>query len=378
MPSESRIYLSPPHMDGEERALLLEAFDSNWIAPLGPHVDAFETELANFVGTRHAAALSSGTAGLHLALTILGVGAGDTVACSDFTFAATANPIRYVGAEPVFIDAENRSWNLDPKLLAGELAVQAKAGALPKAVIVAHIYGQCADMEPILKVCGEHGVPVIEDAAEALGATYGGHSAGTLGTCGVYSFNGNKIITTSGGGALVSSDESFVAAARHLSTQARDEAPHYEHTEIGFNYRMSNLLAAIGRGQLNGLAAKVDRRRAVAERYAAHFADIGGVSLMPAPEYGRSSRWLTVVAIDSETHQDGVRRVRRALEAANIEARPVWKPMHMQPVFAACRFVGSGVSETLFAEGLCLPSGSGLTDEQVDRIAELVCETLRA
>jgi pyridoxal phosphate-dependent aminotransferase EpsN len=363
----SRLFLSPPDVGPRERELLLDAFDSNWIAPLGPHVDAFEREFAAFVGVGDAAALSSGTAALHLALLLLGVGAGDDVLVPSLTFAATANAVAYVGARPVFLDSEWATWNIDPALVDEELEVRARAGRpQPAAVIVVDLYGQCASWDQILEVCGRHGVPVIEDAAEALGATYRGRAAGSFGALNVFSFNGNKIITTSGGGMLAGNDAALVERARHLSTQARDPAPHYEHTEIGFNYRMSNLLAALGRAQLEGLPAKVARRRKVNAGYRAAFADDAGIDFLPNAPDGEPTNWLTVITLDDPTP------VREHLEALDIEARPAWKPMHLQPVFADCEMRGGPVAEEIFRRGLCLPSGSSRTDDDVARVVDAV------
>ena len=368
-----RIHLSPPHMGETERALLLDAFDSNWIAPLGPHVEAFEAEFAKKAGVSHAAAVSSGTAALHLALQLVGVRAGDEVLVSTLTFAATANAIRYQGARPVFIDSDRASWNMDPRLLAGELHRLARSNErLPRAVIVVDIYGQCADYEPILAACAQYDIPVIEDAAEALGASYRGRSAGTLGHLGIFSFNGNKIITTSGGGMLVSENAGWIEQARFLATQARDKAPHYQHSQIGYNYRLSNLLAAVGRGQLQRLDARVARRRAIHRLYRELLGGLPGLEFMPEAAYGVCTRWLTCLTIDPEKFGATRTEVQAALEALNIESRPVWKPMHLQPVFAACRNVGGEVSASLFEYGLCLPSGSSLTDEQVALTAECV------
>ena len=368
----TRIYLSPPHMSGEELTLLQEAFASNWIAPLGPHVDAFERELADRVGVAHACALSSGTGGLHLALLNLGVGAGDEVLTSTLTFSATANAITYVGARPVFIDSDDRSWNLDPALLAQELEDRAKKGQLPKAVVTVDLYGQCADYDPILEACARYDIPVLEDAAEALGATYRGRHAGSLGVMGVFSFNGNKIITTSGGGMLVSDRKDWIDRARFLSTQARDPAPHYEHSTIGYNYRMSNLLAAVGRGQLRALGQRVKARRAVFDRYFSALHDLPGLAFMQEPDYGTGTRWLTCLTVDPEAFGATREQIRLALEAKDIEARPVWKPMHLQPVFKNCRVVGGAVAERLFEKGLCLPSGSSLSPNDQDRVIEIV------
>jgi dTDP-4-amino-4,6-dideoxygalactose transaminase len=367
-----RIYLSPPHVGQAERDLLLDAFDSNWIAPLGPHVDAFEKELAALSQVKAAAALSSGTAGLHVALMLSGVEPGDTVFCSSFTFAATANPIRYCGATPVFIDSDAATWNMSPALLEEALRDAAAANRLPKAVLVVDLYGQCADYEPILAACARYGVTVIEDAAEALGATYRGRPAGSFGAMGVLSFNGNKIITTSGGGMLLSNDESLIARARFLSTQARDSAPHYQHSTIGYNYRMSNLLAALGRGQLRSLAEKVAKRRAIFARYQEAFADAPGIGFMPEAPYGTSNRWLSCITVDPEEFGADRETIRVALESADIEARPLWKPMHLQPVFEECRMYGGAVSAGLFERGLCLPSGSSLTREDQEQVIEIV------
>ena len=372
-----RIYLSPPHMGTEERDLLLDAFDSNWVAPLGPHVDAFEAEFAAYTGSRYAAALSSGTAALHLALLIVGVKPGDEVIVSSLTFAATANAITYVGATPVFVDSDSASWNMDPALLAEELEASAKRGKLPRAVVAVDLYGQCADYDRIRAACDRHGVPLIEDAAEALGATYRGKSAGTFGALGIFSFNGNKIITTSGGGMLVSENEAWIQKARFLATQARDPAPHYEHTHIGFNYRMSNLLAAVGRGQLRHLDARVDRRRAHNAAYRAALGSTPGIAFMPEASFGRSTAWLTSITVDPARFGTDRETIRRHLEAHDIEARPVWKPMHLQPVFASCRVRGGEVAGRLFEFGLCLPSGSSLSDEQRATVVETFLATPR-
>ncbi len=368
----ARIYLSPPHMGPSERELLLDAFDSNWIAPLGPHVDAFEREFCEEIGVGHAAALSSGTAALHLALLMSGVGAGDEVFVSSFTFAATANAVTYVGAAPVFIDSDPATWNMDPGLLGEELGSAAKRGKLPKAVIVVDLYGQCADYVPILEACARHGVPVVEDAAEALGASYRGKPAGSFGKIGVFSFNGNKIITTSGGGMLVSDDAAIVERARYLSTQARDPAPHYQHNAIGYNYRMSNLLAAVGRGQLRVLRNRMARKREIFHFYRSVLGDLPGVSFMPIAGYGEPNYWLTCILVDPDL--SGVTRedVRLVLEKANIESRPLWKPMHLQPVFKHCTVRGGSVSEGIFRDGLCLPCGTALTDPELGRVAGIV------
>lgn len=366
----SRLYLSPPHMSGEELSLIAEAFHSNWIAPLGPHVDALEREFAQAVGARHAAALSSGTAALHLAMRMAGVRPGDEVLCSTLTFVASANPIVYEGASPVFVDSSEATWNMDPALLAQELDDAARAGRLPRAVVVTHLYGQCADLDPIQAACARHGVPLIEDAAEALGADYKGRSPGSCGLMGIYSFNGNKIITTGGGGMLVSADAELVKQARFLSAQARDPLPHYEHSQLGFNYRMSNVLAAIGRAQLRVLPDRVRRRRSNFAQYQEALKGTPGISWMPEAPYGSSTRWLTVALIDANAFGATSDDIRVALEARDIESRPVWKPLHLQPLFRGARRVGGRVSERLFATGLCLPSGSQMTSEDVSRVVE--------
>ncbi len=376
----NRVYLSSPHMSGRELQLVQDAFATNWIAPLGPHVDAFEREFAAWVGMPHAAALSSGTAALHLAAMLLGVEAGDEVVCSSLTFSATANAITYCGAQPVFIDCDAVSWNMDPDLLEAELERCARAGKLPRAVLAVDLYGQCADYTRIVPICERFGVTLIEDAAEALGATCAGRPAGSYGRAAAFSFNGNKIITTSGGGMLVSSDEALIKRARFLATQARDPAPHYQHTAIGYNYRMSNVLAAIGRGQLTVLDERVAARRANFDAYAAALGELPGVEFMPEAPYGRCTRWLTCLTIDPVAFGATREDVRLALEAENIESRPIWKPMHLQPVFASCRAVGGAVSAQIFEHGLCLPSGSNLAVADRNRVIEIVgrcCGTVR-
>lgn len=372
MMRSARIFLSPPHLSSHERRFVEEAFESNWIAPLGPQVDAFEAELSERVEGRHVAALSSGTAALHLAMEILGVGPGDEVLVSTLTFAASVNPIRYVGATPVFVDAEFRSWNMDPGLLADELDRRARVGRLPKAVVVVDLYGQCADYEPILAACRRYEVPVVEDAAEALGATYQGRPAGVFGDLAVFSFNGNKIITTSGGGALVSDRKEWIDRARFLATQARDPAPHYQHSVIGYNYRLSNLLAAVGRGQLRVLDERVEARRRNNAFYRERLGHLPGLTFMPEAPGCRSTFWLTCIQIDPKEFGATREDVRLALEEANIESRPVWKPMHLQPVFVRYPVIGGRVAERLFENGLCLPSGSNLTDEDRERVVDVI------
>jgi pyridoxal phosphate-dependent aminotransferase EpsN len=358
-------------MSSQERALLLEAFDSNWIAPLGPNVDAFEKEFAALLGMDEAVALSCGTAALHLALILPGVGRGYEVLTSTLTFAATANAITYVGAKPVFIDSNWGTWNMDPELLAEELRACARRRRLPKAVIVVDLYGQCADYEPIRAACARYEVPIIEDAAEALGASYDGRSAGTFGKLGAFSFNGNKIITTSGGGMLVCDDRQLAGRARFLATQARDPAPHYQHSEIGYNYRLSNLLAAIGRGQLRVLKDRVEQRRANYEFYRDALGDMPGIAFMPEHARGRSTRWLTCITVGADSFGATRDDLRLAMEAENIESRPTWKPLHLQPAFSTCRVRGGAVAEQIFAHGLCLPSGSSLSNEDRARVVKV-------
>lgn len=373
-----RIYLSPPHLGDDEFRLVQEVFESNWIAPLGPQVDAFEREVCELTGAGAACALASGTSAIHLALRLLGVGAGDSVLCASLTFAATANPILYQGAQPVFIDSEEASWNIDPALVETALADAKKSGRLPKAVIAVDLLGQCADYDALNAVCATHGVPLIQDAAEALGATYKGKPAGRQGRVGIFSFNGNKIITTSGGGMLVSDDAELVASARFLATQARDPAPHYQHSTFGYNYRLSNVLAAIGRGQLRVLANRVASRRANEAFYRHALGDIPGVSFMPEAPWGISNRWLSHIQIDSAVAGTTREAVLNVLAAENIEARPLWKPLHMQPVFAGCRAYVNGTAERLFSRGLSLPSGSALTQAELERVAALVRKAIPA
>ena len=379
-------------MSGLEEQCVAEAFAGNWIAPVGPHVNAFEQEFAALVGVDHAAALSSGTAARHLALMLAGVGAGDEVLVSTLTGgplgAASVNPILYLGARPVLIDSEPQSWNMDPALLTETLARKARQGKLPKAVVLVHLYGQSADIAPIKAACARYGVALIEDAAEALGSTYQGRSPGTFSQAGIYSFNGNKIITTSGGGMLVSNDGAFIAHARKLATQARDDAPHYQHSEmalcahfvIGYNYRLSNVLAGIGRGQLRVLEERVQARRRNFDYYQETLGHLPGIAFMPEAPWGRHTRWLTCLTINPDEFGATREDLRLALEAENIEARPVWKPMHcggpLGAIFAAPRglpeAVGGQVAEALFADGLCLPSGSNLTDAELARVVGVV------
>lgn len=377
MTKPPKIWLSSPHMGGSEQKYVKEAFDTNWIAPLGPHVNGFEADLQNYTGVPHAAALISGTAAIHLALILLGVMPGDYVICQSMTFSASANPIAYQGATPVFVDSEPDTWNMSPAHLEKALADLTAQSKRVIAIIPVHLYGMPAKMEEIIDIAHRYGVTVIEDAAEALGSKLHGTPCGAFGTFGVLSFNGNKIITTSGGGALLSNDCGQIDKARFLATQARDNAPHYQHSHIGYNYRMSNVIAAIGRGQMEVLNDRVAARRANFERYEKYFANIVKrgylVTLQPGPAGYFSNRWLTAITIDPFQNKGITREtVRLALEAENIESRPLWKPMHLQPVFANAPFYGDGTSEKLFEDGLCLPSGSNLTEVEWERIISVL------
>lgn len=364
-----QIYLSPPHMSGKELHYINDAFQSNWIAPLGPHVEAFEREIAEYTKAGGAVATSSGTAAIHLALKLLGVSSGDIVFCSTLTFVGSCNPILYQGAEPVFIDCEPETWNMSPDALKRAFHHAVQAGKLPKAVIIVNLFGQSADMAPLLEICGGYGVPVIEDAAESLGATYRGKASGSLGKFGVFSFNGNKIITTSGGGMLVSDDPAALAKARYWATQARDPALHYEHSETGYNYRLSNVLAGIGRAQLAVLEERIQARRSVFARYRSRLGAIDGILFMPEAAYGRCTRWLTALTVDPAKAGISSADIIKELSRQRIEARPVWKPMHLQPLFRNCAYFSHddrSVSDALFEHGMCLPSGSNLTLEEQD------------
>jgi dTDP-4-amino-4,6-dideoxygalactose transaminase len=370
----SRVYLSAPDVGPLEREYLLRAFDGGWIAPVGPDLDAFEAAISELTGWPGAVALASGTAALHLALLQVGVRPGDDVFVSTFTFAATANAVVYCGANPVFIDSDETTWNMSPNLLADALADAARRGKLPSAIVVVDLYGQCAACEEIVPLCRQYEVPVVEDAAEALGATRDGQPAGTFGDVGLFSFNGNKITTTSGGGMFVSPTRTAADRVRYLATQARQRAVHYEHTEVGYNYRLSNLLAAIGRAQLQRLPEMSARRVEINRRYREAFAGLDGVSFMPIADPGWNG-WLTCVVFDDPSVRD---QVHKTLDADDIESRPLWKPMHLQPAFADCRAVVDGTSQRLFEHGLCLPSGSGLSDADVRRVADLVVATVRS
>jgi dTDP-4-amino-4,6-dideoxygalactose transaminase len=370
---KSKIWLSSPHMGVNELKYVNEAFETNWIAPLGPHVNAFENGLQAQTQTKHAAALSSGTSAIHLALILLGVKNGDTVFCQSITFSASANPIAYQGAIPVFIDSENETWNMDPVLLRKALQESRKKNELPKAIIPVHLYGMPAKMNEIIEIANEYGVPVIEDAAEAFGSKLNDKPCGSFGNFGILSFNGNKIITTSGGGALVSDDAEIIEKARFLSTQARDAAPHYQHSHIGYNYRMSNVLAGIGRGQLEVLGDRVNSRRSNYERYKEYFSKHNqagfNIQFQEEPIGYYSNRWLTCILVDPSLNKGLTREnIRLMMETENIETRPLWKPMHQQPIFASSKNYLNGVSDKLFENGLCLPSGSNLSDEEFDRI----------
>ncbi|PFR90094.1 pyridoxal phosphate-dependent aminotransferase [Bacillus cereus] len=376
-----RIFLSPPHMSGNEQKYINEAFEQNWIAPLGPNVDIFEKKIAEYVGVKSAAALSSGTSAIHLALELLGVGKGDTVFCSSLTFIASANPIIYQGAKPIFIDSELETWNMSPVALEKAFKVELAMGRIPKAVIVVHLFGQSANMDAIMSICNKYNVPVIEDAAESLGTKYKGRQTGSFGEFGIFSFNGNKIITTSGGGMLVSNDEIAIRKARFLSTQARDEAIHYEHSQIGYNYRMSNIIAGVGRAQLEVLDNRVEARRAIFAYYKSQLDDIQGITFMPRLEDTVPNRWLSVFLIDEKltgtTHLDII----EALQLKDIEARPVWKPLHLQPAFQGAAYYRheehKSVSEILFKQGVCLPSGSSMTREEQDKVITVVKQTIK-
>lgn len=359
-------------MGGAEQEYVRQAFESNFIAPLGPMVNGFEDEFSQLSGFNHCAALSSGTAALHLALRMLGVGPGDIVITSSLTFIGSVSPVTFLGAEPVFIDSDYKSWNMDPELLAEAVNHYISTGRKPKAVIPTDLYGQCADYDRILEILNPHGIPLVVDAAESVGATYKGRHAGKGALMAAYSFNGNKIITTSGGGLLASDDEELISRARWLSQQAKEPLPHYEHNEIGYNYRMSNLVAAVGRGQLEVVPERFKQKREIFSFYERELGHHNGITFMPEADYGRCNRWLTVMLVDEKEFGAGPDIIRTTLESHNIESRPVWKPMHLQPVFKKNSVFGGTVSEDLFARGICLPSGTAMTQDDLNRIAEIV------
>jgi pyridoxal phosphate-dependent aminotransferase EpsN len=379
--NNKRIYLSAPHMSGKEINYINEAFETNWIAPLGPNVDYFEKEIASYVGVSEAVAVSSGTAAIHLALSLLDVNKGDKVFCSTLTFVASANPILYQGAEPVFIDSEPETWNMSPQALERALKEAFIDGKLPKAVIVVNLYGQSAKMDEIVSLCNQYDVPIIEDAAESLGSTYKGKASGTFGKFGVFSFNGNKIITTSSGGMLVSNDVDDLKKARFLATQSKDPALHYQHSTVGFNYRMSNILAGIGRAQLEVLEERVQARRLLFDRYHQELGSIPGVKFMPELKQTESNRWLTALTIDEKVTETTIQSILNTLSEENIEARPVWKPLHIQPLFNGVKYYShsenTSISERLFNTGLCLPSGSNMMEEDQMRVIKCVKELLK-
>ena len=372
-----RIYLASPHMGGLEEVFVKEAFDTNWIAPLGANVDGFEKELSEYVGSKTGAALSSGTAAIHMALKAVGVKKGDKVFCSSLTFAASCNPIIYEGGIPVFIDSEPESHNMSPVALEKAFKAYEEKGEMPKAVIVVNLYGQSADMDKIMEICKKYNVPIIEDAAESLGATYKGKHSGTFGEYGIYSFNGNKIITTSGGGMLVSNNEEGIAKVRFWSTQARDKARHYEHTELGYNYRMSNIVAGIGRGQLRVLEERIAKKKEIFETYKEAFKDIEDIEMMPVCEYGEPNYWLTTITLNENSKVKPLDII-LALEKENIESRPIWKPMHIQPYYKEYDFYSHNdeeeisVSEDIFNRGVCLPSDTKMSDHDMDGVIGII------
>jgi dTDP-4-amino-4,6-dideoxygalactose transaminase len=371
-----RIYLSSPHMGGNEMKYVQEAYETNWVAPLGPNVNAFEKELSDFLNIKSVAALSSGTAAIHLALIQHGVNSGDEVICSSFTFSASANPIVYQGAVPVFVDSEKESWNMDPDLLEEAITDRIRKGKKPKAIIIVHLYGMPAKMQQIMSIAEKYEIPLIEDAAEALGSKYFGKYCGTMTNTGVFSFNGNKIITTSGGGALVSGNEKFIEKTRFLATQARDQAPHYQHSEIGYNYRMSNIIAGIGRGQLEVINERIEARRKNNVYYRNLLKEFPFISFQDEPDGHFSNYWLSCIVFGNNGRER--EEIQSAFEKENIESRPLWKPMHLQPVFKDCPAYINGVSEGLFENGLCLPSGSNLTDSDRDRINVSILKVLNS
>jgi pyridoxal phosphate-dependent aminotransferase EpsN len=372
-----RLYLSPPHLGRHEINYLHKALEDNWVAPTGPNLDGFERDICEFTGAKHCVALNSGTAAIHLGLVVLGVGPGDEVLCPSFTFVATANPISYLGATPVFIDSEPTTWNLCPDLLREAIEDRIRQGRHPKALILVHLYGMPAKLRELLTVAAEYNIPVLEDAAEALGGQYEGQPLGTFGAVGVFSFNGNKILTTSGGGALVTNDSDYAQKVRFLATQAKDPAPYYQHSVTGYNYRLSNLLAGIGRGQMELLADRVKRRREIHSWYRAHLANLPALTFAPVEPVGsRSNQWLTTILLNPAATIITPEQLRLHLETRNIESRPLWKPLHLQPLFQGALMYGGAVCTDLFTRGLCLPSGTAMTEQDLQRVAEAVSELL--
>ncbi|HEX8657825.1 MAG TPA: aminotransferase class I/II-fold pyridoxal phosphate-dependent enzyme [Hymenobacter sp.] len=373
-----RLFLSPPHLGRHELNYVHKALEDNWVAPAGPNITGFEADICQAVGVAHCVALTSGTAAIHLGLILLGVGPGDEVLCPSFTFVATANPIGYVGATPVFVDSETDTWNLCPERLREAIIDRIAQGKKPKALLLVHLYGVPARLPELLAIAAEYELPVLEDAAEALGSRFNGQALGSFGTVGVFSFNGNKILTTSGGGALVTNDAALAQRARFLATQAKDQAPHYQHSEVGYNYRLSNILAGIGRGQMELLDERVKRRREIFAWYQEHLGSLPGLAVGVASELpgSRANRWLTTLLLDPAATATTPETLRQYLETRNIESRPLWKPLHLQPLFATAPRYGGAVCADLFARGLCLPSGSALTDADLHRVAEAVQEAL--
>lgn len=369
----NKIWLSSPHLTGEEQKYVTEAFETNWVAPLGPNVNGLEQDICNYTGAKSCSALSSGTAAIHLALIMLGIGEGDEVLCSSFTFSATVNPIRYQKAIPILIDSEKDTWNMSPELLEEAVEDRISKGKKPKAIILVHLYGMPSKMDELMTIAKKYKIPVIEDAAEAIGATYRGKALGTFGELGVFSFNGNKIITTSGGGALISDNQDYIKNAIFLSTQARDDAPHYQHSQIGYNYRMSNIVAGIGRGQMEVLNDRVKARRKVFEFYRKELSEFNNITFVEEPKGFYANRWLTTILTDSFKTRE---KIRLALEKENIESRPLWKPMHLQPIFQEFPAYTDGTSEELFKKGLCLPSGSNLSEKDLKRVVKKIRKVL--
>ncbi|MFD2248126.1 DegT/DnrJ/EryC1/StrS family aminotransferase [Pontibacter ruber] len=372
-----RIFLSVPHMGGHERNYVQKALEDNWVTTAGPNIPGFEHDICQHTNSRHAVVVNSGTAAIHLALRVLGIQPGDEVLCSTFTFVATANPILYMGAHPVFVDSESETWNMSPEALQQAIEDRLRLGKKPACILLVHLYGMPAKMKELLEIAEHYGIPVIEDAAEALGSRYGGHQLGTFGRIGVFSFNGNKIITTSGGGALITNDEDLAKQAGFLAAQAKDPAPYYQHSQMGYNYRMSNISAGIGRGQIEVLEQRVKQRREIFRMYQEHFRHTEGISLLAEPKACFSNRWLTTILIDPATGKTP-EDLRLGLEAQNIEVRPLWKPMHLQPLFAGAPYYGNGTSDSLFATGLCLPSSSSLTEEEQAKVAGTILKLMQS